>query len=143
MPSWNRLGRLARLATLPETRGLIVATARSTTVRSLARRAVEDRGALLRDLAHPASPRNLARSVIRHPAVVELASAGFLFLPVRFLPLGWVTRRVLRRYLGPPAKGHGDREALASNGAALGEPAGVRSVEGRLRRRDGRVVERR
>jgi hypothetical protein len=108
MPPRIRLGRLARLATLPETRGLIVATVRSTTLRTIARRAVEDRAALLRDLANPANARHLARSAIRHPAVAELANAGLVFLPVRYVPLGWAatwaTRRVLRRYVDPPVE---------------------------------------
>ena len=108
MPPLNRLGRLARLATLPETRGLIVAAARSTTLRTVAHRAVVDRAGLLRDLANPANARQLARSAARHPAVAELASAGLIVLPVRYVPLGWaatwVTRRVLRRYIDPPVE---------------------------------------
>jgi hypothetical protein len=98
--------RLAWLATLPETRGLIVATVRSTTLRTIARRAVEDRAALLRDLTDPTNARHLARSAIRHPAVAELANAGLVLLPGRYLPLGWaatwVARRVLRRFVDPP-----------------------------------------
>ena len=108
MPLRNHLGRLARLATLPETRGLIVATVRSTTLRTIAHRAVEDRGALLRDLADPANARQLALLAIRHPAVAELASAGLVFLPGRYMPLGWAatwaTRRVFRRYIDPQVK---------------------------------------
>jgi hypothetical protein len=104
----NRLGHLARLATLPETRGLIVAAARSATLRTIARRAVEDRAALARDLTSPANVRQFARSAIRHPAVAELANAGLFFLPGRYLVLGraatWATRRVLRRYLDPPGE---------------------------------------
>ena len=101
--------RLARLATLPETRGLIVATVRSTTLRTIARRAVEDRAALLRDLTDPTNARHLARSAIRHPAVAELVNAGLVLLPGRYLPLGWAAtwaaRRVLRRYVDPPVEG--------------------------------------
>lgn len=104
----NRLGRLARFATLPETRGLIVATVRSATLRTIARRAVSDRAALLRDLADPANARHLARSAIRHPAVAELANAGLVFLPGRYMPLGWAatwaTRRVFRRYVDLPVE---------------------------------------
>jgi hypothetical protein len=93
---------------LPETRGLIVATVRSTALRTIARRTVHDRAGLLRDLADPANARHLARRAIRHPAVAELANAGLVFLPGRYMPLGWAatwaTRRVLRRYLDPPAE---------------------------------------
>jgi hypothetical protein len=108
MPPLNRLGRLARLATLPETRGLLVAAARSTTLRTVVHRGVVDPGGLLRDLANPANARHLARSAVRHPAVAELANAGLVVLPVRYLPLGWaatwVTRRVLRRFVDPPVE---------------------------------------
>ncbi len=37
----------------------------------------------------PANVRHLARRAIRHPAVTELANAGLVFLPGRYLPLGW------------------------------------------------------
>jgi hypothetical protein len=108
MPLRNRLGRLARLTTLPETRSLIVATVRSPTLRTIARRTVEDRAGLRRDLANPANVRHLAGRAVRHPAVTELANAGLVFLPGRYLPLGWAatwaTRRVLRRYLDPPVE---------------------------------------
>ena len=108
MPSVTRLGRFARLATLPETRGAIVAAARSDALRGLARRAVNDRAALVRDLRNPAKARDVLRSATRHPATRELASAGLLFLPGRYLPLGWAaswaTHRVLRRYVDSPAE---------------------------------------
>jgi hypothetical protein len=48
MPSVTRLGRLVRLATLPETRGLVVAAAHSETLRDIGQRAVHDRAALVR-----------------------------------------------------------------------------------------------
>lgn len=99
MPSPMRLARLARLATLPETRRLIVASARSPNLRHLARRAVHDRAGLLRDLKQ-VRPRDLARDVAIHPAVRELGSASLLLLPTRFVPLGWVTTRVVRRIVG-------------------------------------------
>ena len=108
MASLTRLARVVRLATLPETRGAITAAAESQTLRELAHRAVHDRAALARDLRNPANARDLVRSAARHPATRELASAGLLFLPVRYLPAGWVaswaTRRILRRYLDPPAE---------------------------------------
>ena len=107
MPSVTRLGRLVRLATLPETRGLVVAAALSETLRDIGQRTVHDRAALVRDLGNPANARDLVRSAARHPAARELASAGLTFLPVRYLPVGWaatwVTQRVLRRHLDPPA----------------------------------------
>src|SRR5674476_584785 len=108
MPPVTRLARLVRLVTLPETRGVIVAAAHSETLRDIGQRAVHDRAALVRDLRNPANARDLVRSAARHPAAWELASAGLLFLPVRYLPLGWaatwVTRRVLRRNIDPPAE---------------------------------------
>jgi hypothetical protein len=108
MSSVTRLARLVRIVTLPETRGLIVAAAHSGTLRDIRQRAVHDRGALVRDLGNPANARDLVRSAVRHPAVRELASAGLMFLPIRYLPVGWaatwVTHRVLRRHIGRPAE---------------------------------------
>jgi hypothetical protein len=105
VPSVSRLARVARLLTLPETRGLILAAAQSETVRDLARRAVHDRAALVRDLRDPANARDLVRNAARHPATRELANAGLLFLPARYIPVGWVatwaTHKVMRRYLDP------------------------------------------
>jgi hypothetical protein len=104
----TRLARVVRLVTLPETRGLIVAAARSETLRDLAQRAVDDRAALVRDLRDPANVRDLIRSAARHPAARELATAGLMFLPVRYLPLGlaatWASRRVFRRFVDPPSE---------------------------------------
>ena len=104
----TRLARLVRLATLPETRGLIASAARSETLRDIGQRAVHDRGALVRDLGNPANAQHLVRSAARHPAAHELASAGLMFLPLRYLPVGWaatwVAHRVLRRHLDPPAE---------------------------------------
>jgi hypothetical protein len=98
----NRLVRLARLATLPETRRLIVASARSSTLRNLRQRAIHDRPALLKDMVNPTKARHVVRDAVLHPATAELASAGLVFIPGRYLPFGWVatwaTRRVLRRY---------------------------------------------
>ena len=108
MPPMTRLARLVRLVTLPETRGLIAAAARSETLRDIGQRAVHDRAALLRDLSNPANARDLVRRAARHPAARELASAGFLFLPLRYLPVGWaatwVAHRVVRRHIDPPAE---------------------------------------
>jgi hypothetical protein len=104
----TRLARLVRVVTLPETRGVIVAAAHSQTLRDIRQRAIHDRGALVRDLRNPANARDLVRSAARHPATRELASAGLLFLPVRYVPLGWaatwVAHRVLRRRPDPPAE---------------------------------------
>jgi hypothetical protein len=107
MPSVTRLGRIVRLVTLPETRRAIVAAARSDALHEVARRAANDRAGLVRDLRSRAKARALLRSAIRHPAARELAAAGLLFLPARYMPVGWAAswaaRRVLRR-LGPPTK---------------------------------------
>lgn len=108
MPPMSRLARLVRVVTLPETRGLIVATAHSETLRDIRERAVHDRGALLRDLRSPAKARDLVRSAVRHPATRELVSAGLMLLPLRYLPAGWaatwVAHRVLRRHTDLPAE---------------------------------------
>jgi hypothetical protein len=99
---------VARLVSLPETRALLAAAARSETVREFARRAASDRVALARSLRDPANAQNLVRSAARHPATRELASAGMLFLPLRYMPLGWAAtwaaHRFLRRYVDPPAE---------------------------------------
>ena len=135
MPLRNRLGHVARLATLPETRGLIVATVRSETLRTIARRAAQDRAALLRDLVKPANVRRVARSAIRHPAATELANAGLVFLPGRYLPLGWAatwaTRRVLRRYLDPPGEVRGGTLIEASPPPMIVTPEGSETERGR------------
>jgi hypothetical protein len=105
MPSMSRLGRVARLATLPETRHAILAAARSPALRALTRRAVHDRAALLRDLRRPGNPREIVGRAARHPVTRELASASLMFLPGRYLPLGWAaswaSRKVMRRYSDP------------------------------------------
>lgn len=108
MPSVIRVARFVRLVTLPETRALIVAAARSATLRDLGQRAVHDRAALARDLRNPANARELVRRAARHPATRELANAGLVFLPLRYGPVGWAatwaTHRVLRRYIDPPVE---------------------------------------
>ncbi len=108
MPSVTRLARMIRLVTLPETRRLLAAAAGSETVRVFARRAANDRTALVRDLRDPANAQNLVRSAARHPATRELASAGMLFLPMRYMPLGWAAtwaaHRFLRRFVDPPTE---------------------------------------
>lgn len=129
MPTPTRLARLAHLATLSETRGVIVAAAHSATLRDFARRAVNDRAALVRDLRNPANARALVRGAARHPATLELANAGLMFLPGRYLPLGlaasWATRRVLRRYLDRPADGLAESPLGASRLLANVTPEGV------------------
>jgi hypothetical protein len=88
---------------LPETRRLIVAARRSSAVRTLAHRVVHDRASLVRDATHPGDPRDRIRSVARHPAARELANASLVFLPMRYLPLGWAATwaatRIVRRYV--------------------------------------------
>jgi hypothetical protein len=108
MPSLTNLARVARLVTLPETRSAILAAAQSQTLRDVAHRAVHDRAGLIRELRDPANARHLARSAARHPASLELVNAGLLFLPARYIPLGWaltkVSGRFLKRYVDPPAE---------------------------------------
>jgi hypothetical protein len=104
----TRFARLARLATMPETRGVIAAAARSDIVRDVARRASNDRAGLARDLTNPANARAIARSAVRHPATAELANAGLMFLPIRYMPIGWAAtwaaHRILRRFVDPPVE---------------------------------------
>lgn len=99
--------RLARLATLPETRTLIVAVATSTTVRDVARRVRTDRAGLVRELKDPAVARGLVLGAATHPATRELATAGLVLIPGRYLPAGWVAswaaREAYRRYADPLA----------------------------------------
>jgi hypothetical protein len=96
----RRIFRLGRLVTLPETRRLIIAAVQSPTIRRVARRVAHDRAGVMRDLRRPVEVRDLLLRAVRHPAAWELASAGLLLLPGRYLPLGaaatWAARRLLR-----------------------------------------------
>lgn len=111
MPSLITLGRLVRLVTLPETRRAVIAGARSDGLRDIVRRAGTDRAALARDLLNPANARRVFRTALRHPASRELGSASLLFLPGRYVGLGWVAtwaaERIRRRYVDPPDGGLG------------------------------------
>jgi hypothetical protein len=108
MPSLTNFARLARLASLPATRSLIGAALDPGTLREVAQRAVHDRAGLIRDLRNRPNARDLVRTAVRHPVTLELANAGLLFLPGRYLPLGWAatwaTRRVVGRYFGQPGE---------------------------------------
>jgi hypothetical protein len=125
MPSISRLGRVARAATLPETRRLLTAAARSRPLRDLAGRAVHDRAGLIRDLRQPRNPREVARAAAGHPAVHELARVGLVLLPVRYTPLGWVvgwvSRKALRRFGSPAAA---ERATVRSSAAGRGASTG-------------------
>ena len=92
--------KLLRLATLPETRHVIIAASRSHALRDLAHRARSDRASLRRDLFRPAATVRLAREAIVHPATRELATVGYILLPTRYLPAGWAATWLLRRALG-------------------------------------------
>lgn len=100
MPS---VTKLVRLATLPETRRLIGRVSRSGTLREMGHRARTDRAGLLRDLADPAATWRRARGAIAHPAARELASVGLVFLPARYLPIGWAAAWLSRRLPGRPS----------------------------------------
>ncbi len=80
---------------MPKTRALIVAAARS---------------GFLRDLGHPRPTRDLIHRAATRPATREMANLGLLFLPVRFVPLGWLakwaTPRALRRLVNTPVGRH-------------------------------------
>lgn len=94
MPS---ITKLARLATLPETRSLIGRAARSGSLREAAHRARTDRAGLFRELANPALAVRRTRSAIGHPATHELARVGLVFVPGPYRPLGWALGWVVGR----------------------------------------------
>lgn len=123
MPPLNRLVRLVGRGTFPATRGVVVAVARSGNIRGIAHRAVHDPVALVRGLGNARKAKAMVRATALHPATRELADAGLVFLPGRFLPIGWVTtwamRQVLRRYLEPPPPAE---VTGGLGGAAIGPP---------------------
>jgi hypothetical protein len=101
MVSLGKLSRLAQIGTLPETRSVLLSPVTRARVRATASRIVHDRMQLARDLAHPTGVRSFAQGAVQHPATRELASVGLMFLPGRYLPIGWAagwaTRRIARR----------------------------------------------
>jgi hypothetical protein len=102
MVSVTKFARIARLATLPETRGVLLRNAAAyRRLPGLANRAAHDRAQLLREIVSPAGARAFARTAVQHPATRELANAGLMFLPGRYMPLGWAAtwagRRLIRR----------------------------------------------
>jgi hypothetical protein len=122
MPPVTRLARLARLATMPETRGALVAAAQSKTLRDLRWRAVHDRAALVRSMRKPANARHLIQRAVVHPATRELASAGLMFLPFRYMPVGWAATWAANRVL----KRHAAQTAEPQDGAS---PDGTRPMK--------------
>lgn len=111
--------KLLRLATLPETRHVIAAASRSDALRDLVNRTRSDRVGLVREFAHPATTVRLVREAILHPATRELANVGYILLPSRYLPAGWVATWFLRRVLGRA----GDRP-IAGDGTSGAQPSG-------------------
>ena len=101
MVSLGKLSRLAQIGTLPETRGVLQSPVTRARVRITASRIIHDRMQLARDLANPTGVRAFALGAAQHPATRELASVGLMFLPGRYLPIGWAagwaTRRIARR----------------------------------------------
>jgi hypothetical protein len=89
MPTMKGLTRLARIATMPETRRLVLGAAHSEALRDVARRAAREPGVLGREMRNPAVVKDLFRTTIRHPATHEIGSLGLLFVPGRYLPVGW------------------------------------------------------
>ncbi len=124
MPKLIRLARVVRLMTLPETRAVLVTAVRSERLHEIAHQARTDRGALLRDLRDAAKARDLAQRAARHPATRELATAGLLFLPVRYVPVAsvatWLASKTLRRYLDQPADIRGHQRPAPRGGRAGG-----------------------
>jgi hypothetical protein len=101
MVSLGKLGRLVQIGTLPETRRVLLSADTRRHMRNAASRALHDRARLARDLAKPADIRAFATSAVQHPATRELAGAGLMFMPGRYLPIGWAagwaSRRIARR----------------------------------------------
>ncbi|MGH2466045.1 MAG: hypothetical protein ACRDGI_11340 [Candidatus Limnocylindrales bacterium] len=100
---------MAQIGTLPETRRALLSPDTRRHVRSAASRVAHDRARLARDLTRPADIAAFARSAFAHPATRELAGAGMLFMPGRYLPIGWaagwagrrIARRIRRRATAP------------------------------------------
>jgi hypothetical protein len=86
---------------LPETRRVLLSPDSRRHIRNAASRVVHDRARLARDLARPADIRAFAESAVQHPATRELAGVSLMFMPGRYLPIGWVagwaSRRIARR----------------------------------------------
>jgi hypothetical protein len=101
MVSLGKLGRLVQIGTLPETRSVLLSRATRRRVRTAASRLAHDRLRYARDLAKPADIGALAKGAVQHPATRELASVGLMFMPGRYLPIGWAagwaSRRIARR----------------------------------------------
>jgi len=55
---------------------------------------------MVRDIRTQLTSRDVLRSTIQHPATRELAGAGLLFLPFRYMPLGWAATWAARRMIG-------------------------------------------
>ncbi len=146
MPSLIKIGRLVRIATLPETRRAVVAAARSESLRDIARRAATDRAALARDLMNPANAREVFRSALRHPASRELGSASLLFMPGRYVGLGWVAgwaadrnHPQVRRSAGRCTRPTGFRSAAQERDAGIWRRSGG-AATGRATARDASAV---
>lgn len=115
MPGIGRLRNLAVVATLPETRRLVLRGARPATLRALAARARTDRAELLREAA-------------RHPVAAELANAGMLLLPLRYSPIGWIGGWAIRRIGRRAGRGTG---SSVGGDVARGSARSVREHPGR------------
>ncbi len=104
MPSFTRLLKVGKLASLPETRSLLASSVHSGQLQDAARRAVHDRDGLVRDMRAQATSIRALRSVVEHPATREIAEVGMLFLPGRYLALGWAATRATRKLRNHPAE---------------------------------------
>ena len=78
-----------------------MSTVRAGHVQNAARRAIHDRAGMFRDVRDQATSGDLLRATVQHPATRELAGAGLLFLPVRYMPLGWAATWAARRIIRP------------------------------------------
>jgi hypothetical protein len=70
----------------------------------------------VRDLADPAKARVLVARASEDPALRQLAQTGLIFLPLRYVPLGygamWAGRKVLHRYLARSSRISGGEGAI-------------------------------
>ena len=121
VPPLRRLRRLARIATLPETRALARAAASSEGLRALPGRALHDRPGLLRDLRGAGSPRTVLHRAAGHPVTRELANVAFVFLPIRYGPVGWAAKWATGRAVGRYLARHGTAAEPQAPDAPQGE----------------------
>jgi hypothetical protein len=97
MPSPTKLLKITQVIGLPETRHVLASSVRSGLLQQAASRAIHDRRALIRDVQAQATSVRALRDALGHPATRELAEAGLLFVPGRYMTIAWAATRAARR----------------------------------------------